>query len=294
MATANQPVELKRSKSNALKGIILAGVTVVALAGGSTLAYLTDTDAVTNEFTAVTTIEQGVTITEPNWDPEDGKDIVPGKEVSKDPRVNNESDTAVWSFVEVKVPAATGVQYLDDSGALQTGTATDMLFKLNPALDTDKWEEVANLATTDAANADGNYVIKTYAYKTALEPGQSTDPLYQSVAMLNYIGNDTITPAIPGAQTVTSTEEVQMTGAEAKALQGDERAALIAACDDIADDAALDALDDDAEVKYTKTTTSTTLAGIEIVNTQYSIQKEGFETPAEAWAAYSGQAEAVA
>lgn len=51
--------------------------------GGMT-AYFTDTESVVNEFTVG---KISIKLTEPRWNPENGKDITPLKEVAKDPMV---------------------------------------------------------------------------------------------------------------------------------------------------------------------------------------------------------------
>lgn len=68
---------------------IAAVMGCICLAGmGSTLAYFTSTDQVTNKFT---TGDQKVELREPDWNPEegDGKNIYPGYSVYKNPTIKN-------------------------------------------------------------------------------------------------------------------------------------------------------------------------------------------------------------
>lgn len=76
-----------------MKKKILALCLVLALAvtaiGGATLAYFTDTDDATNEFT-VGNVE--IDLTEPKWDEQGSKDapeVYPGEPLAKDPTVEN-------------------------------------------------------------------------------------------------------------------------------------------------------------------------------------------------------------
>lgn len=77
-------------KSKKLRNSILA-LSLVAVVGiGGTLAYLSsETNTETNTFT----MGPGITgeTEEPNWDPENGVDFVPGKVIAKDPQIHNTS-----------------------------------------------------------------------------------------------------------------------------------------------------------------------------------------------------------
>ena len=75
---------MKKSKK-IITGI--AAITLVAALGiGGTLAYLTDSEKVTNTFSVA---DLDITLTEPEWDDTtDGKDMEPGDTVKKDPTVN--------------------------------------------------------------------------------------------------------------------------------------------------------------------------------------------------------------
>ena len=74
--------------------IVLAATAIV----GGTLAYFTDDDSATNEFTVGNVT---IDLTEPNWDEEETDDVYPGERLAKDPTVENIG--ANPCFVRIKV-----------------------------------------------------------------------------------------------------------------------------------------------------------------------------------------------
>lgn len=71
--------------------VVLAACTVI----GASLAYFWDQEKVTNKFTMAggpgSDPDSGIdiTVTEPNWDPESGKNVLPGDALKKDPTITN-------------------------------------------------------------------------------------------------------------------------------------------------------------------------------------------------------------
>lgn len=89
---------MKRKK---IAAFVVAGALCAALAAGSTVAYLTDKEDLTNQFTVGKVDIEGE---EPNYTPDpDGKtnDIVPTEEIAKDPQIENVGKTTrmyTWMF----------------------------------------------------------------------------------------------------------------------------------------------------------------------------------------------------
>lgn len=73
---------MKKSKKIAI-GVLTISL-VAATAIGGTLAFLTDSEKVTNTFD-ITDLD--IKIEEPNWDPEEGEELTPGDTLYKDPTV---------------------------------------------------------------------------------------------------------------------------------------------------------------------------------------------------------------
>lgn len=94
---------MKKSKK-IITGI--AAITLVAALGiGGTLAYLTDSEKVTNTFSVA---DLDITLTEPEWDDTtDGKDMEPGDTVKKDPTVNAvKGDSYVRVIMTLRIKTA--------------------------------------------------------------------------------------------------------------------------------------------------------------------------------------------
>lgn len=74
---------------------------VAALAIGGTMAYLTDSEKVTNTFSVG---DLDITLTEPEWDDDtDGKDLVPGDTEKKDPTITAvEHDSYMRVIMEIQ------------------------------------------------------------------------------------------------------------------------------------------------------------------------------------------------
>ena len=136
-------------KSKKLRNSILA-LSLVAVVGiGGTLAYLSsETNTETNTFT----MGPGITgeTEEPNWDPKNGEDFVPGKVIAKDPQINNtstpDSDPA---YVAAKIK----YQVKDNEGNWVDATFADLDQFINiktggnDGFNTEFWEMADNNET---------------------------------------------------------------------------------------------------------------------------------------------------
>lgn len=73
--------------------------------GGGLSAYFTASSSATNTFTVGNGDSNvSVNLEEPNWDPEDAKDITPLQEFAKNPIVTNTGDNDVYVFQTVTIP----------------------------------------------------------------------------------------------------------------------------------------------------------------------------------------------
>lgn len=139
---------------------VLAVCLVAAMTVGATLAYFTSkTEDVVNTFT-VGNVD--IDLTEPSWNPDDGKDLQPGAVVKKDPKITN-----------------TGV---GDGYVMIQVTGMDAMVDFSAEYDAANWTLVdadGNVLPVPAGNAlvDGYYVYN----KGALAPGTSTPALFSEV-----------------------------------------------------------------------------------------------------------------
>ena len=156
---------------NLKKAAVLAGILGFAALGG-TVAYLTDYDQAVNEFTVG---KVDIELLEPEWDPEDHTDIEPGRDIPKDPQISNTGVNEAFVYLEISVPMA------DVAAADQDGSRLDKkiqeLFSFRPG------EEWTNLSVTES----GSSRVYVYAYNGILKPGETTEPLFESIQFLNII-----------------------------------------------------------------------------------------------------------
>ena len=143
---------------------------------GSTFAYFVDRDSVTNSFT-VGDVE--ISVSEPNWDPDEGLDITPNKVMKKDPKITNEGANDAFVFMRVTVPRAT-VKTANDDGTLNAKANQDLFtFTSNSG-----WK----LIKSSNGSLSSEYVYAYAADKmTVLSPGQITGTLFDTVKFINII-----------------------------------------------------------------------------------------------------------
>lgn len=162
---------LKKFKKEVLC-LILA---VIAGCGafGITMAYMTDSSQETN---VVTVGNVTVDLTETDWKPENGKDILPRASAVKNPEVTNTGSVDAWIFLKVTSPKKNIVTV--DHDTKRKLPADDVeLFSFTP---NSKWEL---LYKTDS-DTQTEYI---YGYKDIVKAKEKTQSLFDSVTMVNYL-----------------------------------------------------------------------------------------------------------
>lgn len=116
------------AKKKILSVALAASLAAVAVVSSS-LAYFTDTETKTNEFT-VGNVD--ITLTEEKWDADlNNKDLIPGKTIPKDPTITVDADSeTAYTFMKVELS--------DDFVDLLTAYATAEDIK-DPAQVIDDW-----------------------------------------------------------------------------------------------------------------------------------------------------------
>ncbi len=91
----------KNRKATLIGAVVLCGL----LAAGSTVAYLTDKDEISNQFTVGRVEIEGK---EPNYTPDPGgktEDIIPTEEIAKDPQITNTGKNDAYVYMDVSIPS---------------------------------------------------------------------------------------------------------------------------------------------------------------------------------------------
>lgn len=150
-----------------------------AMAVGSSMAYLTDHDSVTNKFSVG---KVDITGQEPNYTPDpDGKtnNIVPTQVIKKDPQIKNVGKNDAYVYIDVSIPIAKVITVDAAGNRLNGGVAKDTeLFTQNNV--SKKWTLMYNKRV-------GNNMVYTYSYNEILAPGKTTDPVFTTLTAANII-----------------------------------------------------------------------------------------------------------
>lgn len=162
---------------------ILSLALVAVVTVGGTFAYLSaNAGEKTNVFTFADNIRG--TLGEPNWNPEDGKDLTPGKEIKKDPIITNTSTNGVEEYAAVKVTFQSGKNTGTEDAPVYTDLSDTDAARLLTLIEID-WN------TTDwtLINGTATGANQTYAYNHKLAPGEVSNPLFNSVKIKGDISD---------------------------------------------------------------------------------------------------------
>lgn len=176
----------KSSKSK--KGLknIVSFLLVAAILITGALAYLTATDSKENKFTVGNV---SIELTEPNWNEENGKNIVPGETIAKDPQIENTGLNDAYVYIMVTVPKKDQITVNENGSAVVKDNLQLFTYDVN-----DNWTLINS--KSDDANENNYYV---YAYNTALAPQGKTEPLFEEVTFANIVSGQ-----------IESTEELEI------------------------------------------------------------------------------------
>ncbi len=194
-----------KKKIFALCLVALLAVTAVT---GATLAYFTDTDDASNEFT-VGNVD--IELTEPKWDTTgkaEAEDSYPGEPLAKDPTVTNVGKNPCF----VRISVTNLDQFTEQFGA-------DAMIRYCTNYVTDA------LGTDWVLHEDGYYY-----YSKVLAVGEVTPALFDQIVIPTQITNDAETIAIE-----VKAEAVQAQGAKpsfsaVESMSVEEIAAWFATC----------------------------------------------------------------
>lgn len=149
------------------------------MAIGSSMAYLTDHDAVTNKFSVGKVDIEGQ---EPNYTPDpDGKtnNIVSTQVIKKDPQIKNVGKNDAYVYIDVSIPIAKVITVDAAGNRLNGGVAKDTeLFTQNNV--SKKWTLMYNKRV-------GNNMVYTYSYNEILAPRKTTDPVFTTLTAANIV-----------------------------------------------------------------------------------------------------------
>ena len=154
---------------NRKKTIIAAVVLMLVLLVGGLIAYFTDTENVKNTFTIG---KVDITLTEPNWNENNAKDLMPGATVAKDPTVTVAADSAdAYVFVKVEVPCAGTTPREIFTYTLESGWAelTEAAQACTAGKATHVYAHTAAMTKSESAKLFSNVVLDSNLTQTEAE-----------------------------------------------------------------------------------------------------------------------------
>lgn len=179
---------MKQSKK-ALATTLACGL-IAAMAIGGTFAYLTDEEVSVNTFTVG---KVTIDLEEPNWKPDDNKDIVPNEVIKKDPLVANTGTNKAYVFVEVKIPTKEIILAADDGTKAEK--AVHDLFTYGTVTITDGKEvytagalnEGWNLISSNKSDTTDSYSTYIFGYATPIAKDEQTLTVFDRVKFANIV-----------------------------------------------------------------------------------------------------------
>lgn len=181
---------MRRKLIIAFTTIIIITLSLTIINYKTILAFLTNKDKTTNNFTVG---ELKATVTEPNY--EDNQTVKPGEEIIKDPTLSNIGEVEGYIRAQVYVPVSKEIKYVDENEKIiipeeEIEIAT---YKINEG-----WEEVTEEGFSGIyEDKEGNkYKVHTYKYmengqERIIKPEETIEkPLFNKVKIINYLDMD--------------------------------------------------------------------------------------------------------
>lgn len=176
------------------KRYLAVAVSILLLNVGFTHAYMKDYGRTVNTFSFIGENGMAAMLTEPSWNPEKAKSVLPGMQIPKDPCVTNTSEIDMDELVALRV------EFLYSSGCPEKEKRGQLLSE----------EDMDKISTVFQIDYDadhlGNWVrfeqeneknpVQHFYYDQVLkrnypQAGDVTAPLFKNVTVDAFCGNET-------------------------------------------------------------------------------------------------------
>lgn len=117
-----------------------------------------------------------IKLTEPGWDAEKGKNLVPCETVGKDPIVTNTGKNDAWVFQQVDVPIRHVILVDGETKRKKEAADTELFFFTHQ----EGWTLISKTIESGVAR-------RLYGYETILKPGETTTPLFTELTFANVL-----------------------------------------------------------------------------------------------------------
>jgi len=172
-----------KKKRTIIAAIVLSLVLVV----GGAIAYFTDTDTETNEFTLGNV---SIDLQEPNWVAANAQNILPGATVAKDPQILNDGASPAYVFLKITEPCYNNATIFD--------------FTVNSA-----WTAVGTARTCSSGTAVTVYGYGTASTMTSLAANATTPALFQNVTLKSTLDETAVSSFSSGADITVDAYGIQ-------------------------------------------------------------------------------------
>lgn len=153
---------------------ILMMTGLFAVSCGVTGAFLTDQPL--RIANLITLGEVKLELKEPDWEEENGRDLIPGSVILKNPMAENTGKTDCWIFLQVSVPVRT-ICVTDPVSKRKLEPAATALFGFTQE---EGWELIEKKTLPEKE-------VYLYGFQRLVKPGETTGPLFQYVTMARYL-----------------------------------------------------------------------------------------------------------
>ena len=160
--------------------VILVAAITGMMAVGSIMAYFTDGESVSNTFTVG---KIALELQEPNWNPDEAKNITPMKNILKDPQVKNSGVNPEFVFLEITVPCKNVVTANADGSRKESQEMELYKYEINEG-----WTQLGVPQKDEEEETVTHlYVYGTETACTELAKDAVTPTLFDSVTFVNVV-----------------------------------------------------------------------------------------------------------
>ncbi len=161
---------------------------IAAVSVGASVAYLTDSQTVTNTFTFG---KVQVELTEPGYTPDDHTPRVPNEEIPKDPTVANTGSNDEIVFVRFDIPMAK-VKLADANGTVQENESPQELFEFRADRGTycsvnNGWVQIQAQEVDEDDDGTADYMSYIYGYEDVVKAKAGTESATDVPPVFNFI-----------------------------------------------------------------------------------------------------------
>lgn len=176
--------------------VCTAAMLCICLAAiGTSMAFFTNTSHVENVFSFVGENGIDAELTEPKWEPESGREVVPNERIPKDPQVTNTSAVDMDILVALKVEFVYGEKCPEEQKVGKVLSQEDMAYVCDVYGIDWNADDVNQGEWIRFDGEDASCPVQQFYYNGVLErnypaQGDTTEPLFTSLTVSKDVNNE--------------------------------------------------------------------------------------------------------